>query len=1079
MPSKTFNPGDFVWAKFPGFPPWPAEVRNAYIFLHSLKSVKVLQCELKRGKPNYTVRYFGSKEEGVVKFDEVDDYYEKRKRFGKSKRVKGFDQAVEEIEAIIEEKVLKMTQEGVDEVSPVQTTLAPAKTDLPPTSTSSGSDDQIIVEAPEPYAITTVKDEKEVVEESTSLCSGSSHLHPHSIEDDNQHTEVSKIPRFESPIAIERARIRLDDTDDEDFLNLLDENDETVLTESSGITEVKTEKTTLKKTEVVELIVDEEERTIPIKNSSKEIVVIENTKEAGSSDDFVSSTKRKREESPKNLYTNNKFGFSSSTKTKKFGIFSKSNRTQELLIHKSFVSPFSTSVSPTKQGLRRKKKAPPAIEPPVSVEKRIRFDLLTSTYLMKEWLLNLVIIMPWLQSCYLGNFRSQWKDTCVRFLGLGGNRRKCALFDPYHEGALILYAPEQLSEHAQLKEDKDRKVHVVADPVVGKILRPHQRDGVKFMWDCVTGVNIPEYHGCIMADEMGLGKTLQCISLLWTLLRQSPDACPTVSKSIIVCPSSLVKNWDKEIKKWLGTRLNAMPVDSGKRELIIQCLNSFMSDSKMRCAIPVLIISYETFRLYANILHSGEVGIVICDEVSSYFVFSIHNLFTGTSFEKQRKLNLPSFERTEILVNFVNPGLLGTASEFRKKFENAILKGRDADASAEDQKKGEEKTKEMVSLVEKCIIRRTSALLTKYLPVKYEHIICCKNSTLQETLYNKLIECEKQNRITEKDKGATASALSFITHLKKLCNHPYLVYEELQKPDNRFRTKCLSVFPEAFNPKSFDPSFSGKMKVLDYILAVTRKTTDDKFVLVSNYTQTIDQFMALCKLRGYDFVRLDGSMSIKQRSKIVDTFNDPASTIFCFLLSSKAGGCGLNLIGANRLVMFDPDWNPANDDQAMARVWRDGQKKTCFIYRLLATGSIEEKMFQRQTHKKALSSCVVDAGEDVARHFSNEQLRELFKLESASASDTHSKLKCKRCIQGLESVDPPVNADCTSDLANWFHSEKSARKVADNVLRAVFECGSISFVFHQKSHNVEAKKVEEKIEELDEDYVPSEAEDDD
>uniref|UniRef100_A0A8R1HRP8 DNA repair and recombination protein RAD54-like n=1 Tax=Caenorhabditis japonica TaxID=281687 RepID=A0A8R1HRP8_CAEJA len=345
-----------------------------------------------------------------------------------------------------------------------------------------------------------------------------------------------------------------------------------------------------------------------------------------------------------------------------------------------------------------------------------------------------------------------------------------------------------------------------------------------------------------------------------------------------------------------------------------------------------------------------------------------------------------------------------------------------------------------------------------------------------ETLYNKLIECEKQNRIIEKDKGATASALSFITHLKKLCNHPYLVYEELQKPENRFSSKCLSVFPDTFNPKSFDPSFSGKMKVLDYILAVTRKTTDDRFVLVSNYTQTIDQFMELCKLRGYDFVRLDGSMSIKQRSKIVDTFNDPTSNVFCFLLSSKAGGCGLNLIGANRLVMFDPDWNPANDDQAMARVWRDGQKKMCFIYRLLATGSIEEKMFQRQTHKKALSSCVVDAGEDVARHFSTEQLRELFKLESSVASDTHEKLKCKRCIQGVESLDPPATADCASDLSNWFHSQKSARKVADNVLRAVFECGSISFVFHQKSHNVEVKKSAEKVEEKDEEYVPSEAE---
>ena len=117
--------------------------------------------------------------------------------------------------------------------------------------------------------------------------------------------------------------------------------------------------------------------------------------------------------------------------------------------------------------------------------------------------------------------------------------------------------------------------------------------------------------------------------------------------------------------------------------------------------------------------------------------------------------------------------------------------------------------------------------------------------------------------------------------------------------------------------------------------------------------------------------------------KVVDQFNDPTSGQFVFMLSSKAGGCGLNLIGANRLVrpeqtkylliqnlqvMFDPDWNPANDEQAMARVWRDGQKKQCFIYRMLAVGTIEEKIFQRQTHKKALSSCVVDQVQSIQMH---------------------------------------------------------------------------------------------------------------
>jgi DNA repair and recombination RAD54-like protein len=181
------------------------------------------------------------------------------------------------------------------------------------------------------------------------------------------------------------------------------------------------------------------------------------------------------------------------------------------------------------------------------------------------------------------------------------------------------------------------------------------------------------------------------------------------------------------------------------------------------------------------------------------------------------------------------------------------------------------------------------------------------------------------------------------------------------------------------------------MAVLDYLLAAVKANTNDRVVLVSNYTQTLDMFTRLCKIRRYQHVRLDGSMTIKKRGKIVEQFNDPSSGDFIFMLSSKAGGCGLNLIGANRLVMFDPDWNPANDDQAMARVWRDGQKKQCFIYRLLSTGTLEEKIFQRQAHKKALSSCVVDNEEDVERHFSINELRDLFSLNENTKSDTHEK----------------------------------------------------------------------------------------
>lgn len=194
---------------------------------------------------------------------------------------------------------------------------------------------------------------------------------------------------------------------------------------------------------------------------------------------------------------------------------------------------------------------------------------------------------------------------------------------------------------------------------------------------------------------------------------------------------------------------------------------------------------------------------------------------------------------------------------------------------------------------------------------------------------------------------------------------------------------CEEFFPEDYVPndrRNVHVEYSGKMIVLERFLRTIKNTTNDKIVLISNYTQTLDIFDNLCRANKWGSFRLDGTMAVKKRQKLVDRFNDPESPEFVFLLSSKAGGCGLNLIGANRLVLFDPgelqtkieriflslslhllglthcffspffpttDWNPASDQQALARVWRDGQKKSCFVYRFIATGSIEEKILQR------------------------------------------------------------------------------------------------------------------------------------
>lgn len=614
------------------------------------------------------------------------------------------------------------------------------------------------------------------------------------------------------------------------------------------------------------------------------------------------------------------------------------------------------------------------------------------------------------------------------------------------------------------KEVEDHpKVPVVIDPRLTKVLRPHQVEGVKFLYRCVTGLIDEKANGCIMADEMGLGKTLQCIALMWTLLKQSPDAGKsTIQKCVIACPSSLVRNWANELVKWLGKdAVTPFAIDgkATKEELTTQ-LRQWSIASGRSVVRPVLIVSYETLRLNVETLSNTPIGLMLCDEG--------HRLKNGES-QTFTALNGLNVDRRVILsgtpiqndmmeyfslLNFANPNLLGTRAEFRKQFELPILRGRDAASSDADQQKGNERLAELLALVNKFIIRRTNDILSKYLPVKYEHVVFCNLAPFQLDLYNYFIQSPDIKSLL---RGKGSQPLKAIGMLKKLCNHPDL----LNLPDDL--PGCEKFFPDDYVPKDargrdrdVKPWYSGKMQVLDRMLARIRQDTNDKIVLISNYTQTLDIFDKLCRSRNYGVLRLDGTMNVNKRQKLVDKFNDPEGEEFVFLLSSKAGGCGLNLIGANRLVLFDPDWNPAADQQALARVWRDGQKKDCFVYRFIATGSIEEKIFQRQSHKQSLSSCVVDSAEDVERHFTLDSLKELFQYKPGTTSDTHDSFKCKRCKpDGKQYIKAP--ALLYGDTSSWNHFVNDGEagalgKIQDLLLRQETADKAVSAVFQYISH---------------------------
>lgn len=208
-----------------------------------------------------------------------------------------------------------------------------------------------------------------------------------------------------------------------------------------------------------------------------------------------------------------------------------------------------------------------------------------------------------------------------------------------------------------------------------------------------------------------------------------------------------------------------------------------------------------------------------------------------------------------------------------------------------------------------------------------------------------------------------------------------------------------------------------------------KKRGKERIVVISVYTQTLDLVERMCKHERWPVVRLDGSLAVKKRMELVNSFNDPNNpNAFCFLLSSKAGGCGINLIGANRLVLFDSDWNPATDKQAAARCWRDGQKLKCYTYRFLSSGTLEEKIFQRQLSKEGLASVVED--KEQVNFLSSNDLKQLFKLREDTPSDTHDKLKCKHCKLALE-------AEAAAGLS--LHQKEKLNELLDR--KCVFLCG--------------------------------------
>lgn len=557
-----------------------------------------------------------------------------------------------------------------------------------------------------------------------------------------------------------------------------------------------------------------------------------------------------------------------------------------------------------------------------------------------------------------------------------------------------LIMPQPPSEHQWTHNVNKKTVNDVSvDPCLAKVLRPHQRCGVVFLYECVMGFKDTESFGAILADEMGLGKTLQCITLVWTLLKQGPYGQPIISRALVVTPSSLTGNWENEFASWLG------------REKIRTFVVTTKNKPKNYVPIiPVVIISYEMFVRYFEDLNEINFDLVICDEGHRLKNNSIKAAQLLSQLNCNRRIILTGtpiqndLQEFYCLSNFVNPNCLGTNLEYKRYFEDYIVASRELNAPENVKVLGTERALELNKKTNHFILRRTQEVLDKYLPVKYESVIFVKCSEVQKTLYSAAVNYWENRDVSAKD----VTHLSVINALKKICNHPVLLLQKNNTlSEEQTERNLYSHLQEILsNHNILTDDDSGKIKILFSLLS-TLKELGEKIVIVSSFTQTLDMISQICDKKSYKYSRLDGNVASTQRTKIVESFNSVWNQDFVFLLSAKAGGVGLNLVGASRLVLFDSDWNPATDLQAMSRVWRDGQKKSVFLYRFLTAGTIEEKIYQRQISKTGLSGAIVDpTNATKSIRLSDEELKDLFNPQFEEDSSTHNILNCKCSCNG-------------------------------------------------------------------------------
>ena len=457
-------------------------------------------------------------------------------------------------------------------------------------------------------------------------------------------------------------------------------------------------------------------------------------------------------------------------------------------------------------------------------------------------------------------------------------------------------------------------------PALEAALRPYQREGVQ--WLCHLSANAL---GGILADEMGLGKTLQALAYLSA--QQKSEKAP----ALVVCPTSLVENWRRECVRFTP-ELKVLTVDGPNRAGL------FTEAGKADLAIT----SYALLRRDIARWQAMSFSSVILDEAHHIKNPDSQVAEAACSLRSRRRFVLTgtpmenSVRDLWSIMHFALPGYLGARQDFRERYEQPIARG-----GADDVRE------RLARRLRPVLLRRRKKDVATELPERIEQTSFCDLTPAQAEVYKGLLEQSRLKLdVARRDKNKGQGRMLVLTALLRL------------------RQACCDLRLLGLNDNApDDPSdASGKLGLLDELLEEIREG-GHRVLIFSQFVSMLKLLAAHLDAAKTPYAYLDGNTKPADRTVQVDRFQNDES-VTAFLISVKAGGTGLNLTGADTVIHFDPWWNPAVEAQATDRAHRIGQKRVVTAYRLIARGTVEEKIFALQQRKRELTASLVERGDD-------------------------------------------------------------------------------------------------------------------